>query len=56
MKKLIENYFTNLALELLEVGNLNGDDIQGILMQQEDIVKQYITDIIRQISGKDKNM
>ena len=35
----------------MEVGNLDTQDISGILKQQEEIVKQYITDTMRQIGG-----
>lgn len=34
VKSLIEEYFTNLALNLYEVGNLDPQDIRGILRQQ----------------------
>ena len=46
VKSLLEEYFTNLALNLYEIGNLDDSDIKGILSQQEEIVKQYVSDII----------
>ena len=34
VKSLLEEYFTNLALNLYEIGNLDTSDIKGILAQQ----------------------
>ena len=34
-----------MAVNRYEVGNLDQQDIKGILVQQEEIVKSYVTDI-----------
>lgn len=42
MQKYIENYFSNFAVGLISVGNIESDDISKILTQQEEIIKKLV--------------